>query len=84
MSFCSVEAGVTGVGSAAVPGSPLRRSNTRLFGTLHVDIFDSQSKKVIWHGVCTTSLTGNPEKNEKKLEKSVADVFKRFPPPEKT
>ena len=52
-------------------------------GTLHVDIFDSQSKKVIWHGVCTDSLTGNPEKNEKKLEKSVADVFKKFPPPEK-
>jgi hypothetical protein len=52
-------------------------------GTLHVDIFDSQSKKVIWHGDCTDSLTGNPEKNEKKLEKSVADVFKKFPPPEK-
>ena len=24
-----------------------------------------------------------PEKNEKKLEKAVADVFKKFPPPEK-
>jgi len=49
-------------------------------GTLHVDIFDSQTKKLIWHGVCTDTLTGNPEKNEKKLEKSVADVFKKFPP----
>jgi hypothetical protein len=27
-------------------------------------------------------LTGNPEKNEKKLEKSVADLFKVFPPRE--
>jgi len=52
-------------------------------GTLHIDIFDSQSKKVIWHGVCSDTLTGNPEKNERKLEKAVADVFKRFPPPEK-
>jgi Domain of unknown function (DUF4136) len=52
-------------------------------GTLHIDMFDSQSKKVIWHGVCTDTLTGSPEKNEKKMEKSVADVFKKFPPPEK-
>lgn len=49
-------------------------------GTLHIDIFDSQSKKVIWHGVCTDTLTGNPDKNEKKLEKAVADIFKKFPP----
>jgi hypothetical protein len=52
-------------------------------GTLHIDIFDSQTKKVIWHGVCSDTLTGNPEKNEKKLEKAVADVFKKFPPPDK-
>lgn len=48
-------------------------------GTLHIDIFDAQSKKVIWHGVCTDTLTANPEKNEKKLEKAIADVFKKFP-----
>jgi hypothetical protein len=52
-------------------------------GTLHIDIFDSQSKKVIWHGDCSDTLTGNPEKNEKKLEKAVGDVFKKFPPPDK-
>lgn len=51
-------------------------------GTLHIDVFDGQTKKVIWHGECTDTLTQNPEKNEKKLEKSVADVFKKFPPPE--
>ncbi len=52
-------------------------------GTLHIDIFDAQSKKVIWQGVSTDTLSGNPEKNEKKLEKSVADAFKKFPPHEK-
>jgi hypothetical protein len=52
-------------------------------GTLHIDIFDAQSKKVIWHGDCSDTLSGNPEKNEKKLEKSVADLFKKFPPPPK-
>lgn len=52
-------------------------------GTLHIDIFDSQTKKLVWHGECTDTLTGNPEKNEKKMEKAVADVFKKFPPPDK-
>jgi hypothetical protein len=52
-------------------------------GTLHIDIFDSKTKKVIWHGECTDTLSGNPEKNEKKLEKDVTAVFKKFPPPEK-
>jgi hypothetical protein len=52
-------------------------------GTLHIDIFDSRTKKVIWHADSTETLTGNPEKNEKKLEKAVADVFKKFPPPDK-
>jgi hypothetical protein len=51
--------------------------------TLHIDIFDSQSKKVIWHGECSDTLTANPEKNEKKLEKAVVGVFRNFPPPEK-
>lgn len=49
-------------------------------GTLHIDIFDAQSRKVIWHGACSDVLTDNPEKNEKKLEKGVADLFKKFPP----
>jgi hypothetical protein len=38
-------------------------------GTLHVDIFDGPSKKVIWHGSSSDPLSGAPEKNEKKLEK---------------
>lgn len=52
-------------------------------GTLHIDIFDAQSKKVIWHGDCSDTLSSKPDKNETKLEKSVAELFKKFPPPEK-
>jgi hypothetical protein len=52
-------------------------------GTLHIDIFDAQSKKVIWHADASDTLTGNPEKNQKKLEKTVTEVFKKFPPPSK-
>ena len=68
-------AGGPGYATTSVERTPI--------GTLDIDIFDSQSKKVIWHVVYSDTLTGNPEKNEKKLNKSVADAFKKFPPPEK-
>jgi hypothetical protein len=49
-------------------------------GTLMVDIFDTQTKKLIWRGSSSDTLSGKPEKNEEKLRKSVADMFKNFPP----
>jgi hypothetical protein len=52
-------------------------------GTLTVDIFDSASKRLIWRASGTDALSGKPEKNEKKLEKTVEDMFKKFPPNEK-
>jgi hypothetical protein len=67
--------GGPGLATATVERTPVR--------TLHVDIFDGQSKKVIWHGSSTDTLTGDPEKNEKKLEKAVTALFKKFPSPEK-
>ena len=65
------------------PGIAITTVERTPIGTLHIDIFDSQSKRVIWHGVCSDTLTEHPDQNEKKLEKAVADVFKKFPPPEK-
>jgi Domain of unknown function (DUF4136) len=49
-------------------------------GTLVVDIFDTPTKKLIWRGVANDALSDKPEKNEKKLEKAVEDMFKHFPP----
>lgn len=49
-------------------------------GSLHIDIFDTQSKKLIWHASSSDTLSGNPEKNEKRLNKDVAEVFKKLPP----
>ncbi len=49
-------------------------------GTLVVDIFDGKTKKLIWRASGQNVLSGNPEKNENKLEKTVEDMFKHFPP----
>jgi len=52
-------------------------------GSLQVDIFDSASKKLIWRGSGEKAISGDPEKNEKKLQDIVNDMFKHFPPSSK-
>jgi hypothetical protein len=47
---------------------------------LNVAMFDAQSKKLVWRGRATKSLLGNPEKNAKKLQSDINDLFKNFPP----
>jgi hypothetical protein len=49
-------------------------------GTLVLDIFDTESKKLIWRGKASEVLSGKPEKDEKKLEKAISEMFKHFPP----
>ncbi len=49
-------------------------------GTLHIDIFDGKSKNVIWHATMSDTLSSKPEKNDEKMNKNVADAFKKFPP----
>jgi hypothetical protein len=48
-------------------------------GTLTVDVFDGASKQLIFRGQATDSLSGNPDKNDRKMEHSVDDMFKKFP-----
>jgi hypothetical protein len=49
-------------------------------GTLVVDVFDSQSKHLIWRGVAQQVLSGNPENNKGKLAHAVDKMFRNFPP----
>jgi hypothetical protein len=53
-------------------------------GTLVVDIFDARTKQLIWRGSAEKTLSGKPEKNDKKLEDSVQSMFKHFPPAPKS
>jgi hypothetical protein len=52
-------------------------------GSLVVDLFDSQSKKLIFRGTASDVLSDKSDRNEKKMEKEVGDMFKHFPPPPK-
>jgi Domain of unknown function (DUF4136) len=49
-------------------------------GTLVVDLYDAKTKQLIWRGSAQDTLSDKAAKNEKKLDKGVAKMFKPFPP----
>jgi hypothetical protein len=49
-------------------------------GTLIVDLLDASTKKLIWRGSATDTLSEKAEKNTQKLEKAVDKMFSQFPP----
>jgi Domain of unknown function (DUF4136) len=53
-------------------------------GTLVVDLYDANTKQLIWRGSAEDTLSDKAAKNEKNLDKGVAKMFKGFPPPAKS
>ena len=49
-------------------------------GSLIVSMFEGNSKQLIWRGISSSDLSGNPDKNTKHLDKDVQKMFKNFPP----
>ena len=68
-----------GMGTATTEAIPER------VGNLTVDIFNGQTKQLIWRGQASDAISGDkPEKNVHKLDESVDKMFKHFPPNEKS
>lgn len=53
---------------------------TTRVGNVVVDIFDAKSQKLLWRGTDSDDLSSNADKNIKKLENDVRNMFKHFPP----
>jgi hypothetical protein len=53
--------------------------NRVLVGTLVIDLIDARTKKLVWRGTATDTVSDNPQKNEKKIHKSVEKMFKKYP-----
>jgi hypothetical protein len=70
-------------GWGGMGGMSQTTSSTIDIGTLIVDIYDPKMKQLIWRGSATKTLnpSGNPEKNIENLNKSMAKLFKDYPPP---
>ncbi|HSB27983.1 MAG TPA: DUF4136 domain-containing protein [Pyrinomonadaceae bacterium] len=60
-------------------------SSTINIGTLNCDIYEVTTKKQIWRGQASKTLGSgkDPQKVEKNLNKAMAKLFKKYPPPVK-
>src|ERR1044072_3138369 len=61
-------------------------SSTINVGTLNCDIYEVASKKQIWRGEASKTLGSgkDPQKIQKNLNKEIAKLFKKYPPPVKS
>lgn len=49
-------------------------------GTLIVEMFDANSKNLVWRASASNTLSSNTDKNIKSLDKNVQKMFEHFPP----
>jgi hypothetical protein len=61
-------------------GNTTTTTETYKVGTLVVDLFNTQSKELVWRGSSSDTLSSNSDKNIKILNKGVDKMFKHFPP----
>jgi hypothetical protein len=45
-----------------------------------VDLYDGSSKKLVWRGSASDTLSDKADKNTKNLDKAVQKMFQHFPP----
>jgi hypothetical protein len=53
---------------------------TLVKGTLVVDLYDAKTRKMVWRGVATATVSDKPSKNSAKIDKAIEKMFKRYPP----
>jgi hypothetical protein len=61
-------------------GTSTTTEETYTVGTLVVDLFDTNARKLIWRGSASDTLSGKSDKNIKKLNSDVQRMFDHFPP----
>ncbi len=49
-------------------------------GRMVVDMFDTQSKQLLWRGISQGEISNNPDKNRKMIYEDIGKMFSKFPP----
>lgn len=49
-------------------------------GTLIIDIYDTATKRAVWHGIATQQINPNREPSQQQIDTAIAEVLSRFPP----
>ena len=70
-------------GPWGMPDSIHGQTSTIPVGMLLVDVYDPARKQLVWRGDATKTvdLKKDPNKNYKTLQKTMAKLFKNYPPP---
>ena len=72
-------------GYGGMGGTTTTTSSTINIGTLNVDLYDAAKKEQVWRGAASKTLGSgkDPQKVSKNLNKAMAKLFKKYPPPAK-
>ena len=61
-------------------GDATTTTETYQVGTLVVDLFDSNTKELLWRGSASGTVSNKSDSNIKNLDKGVQKMFKNYPP----
>ena len=61
-------------------GDATTTTETYQVGTLVVDLFDSNTKELLWRGSASGTVSNKSDSNIKNLDKGVQKMFKKYPP----
>lgn len=61
-------------------GTSTTRAITHQKGTIVVDMYDAESKQMLFRGMATDTLSSKPKKNAEKINKAMTKLFKKYPP----
>jgi hypothetical protein len=63
-------------------GGPGAMIDTYLQGTLIVDLYDAKTKKMVWRGVATDTVSDQTSTNTERIDKAIGKMFEKYPPAE--
>jgi len=58
---------------------PIASVQTYVTGMLIVDLYDAHTKKMVWRGTATDTVSGKPSKNAERINKGLSKMFTRYP-----
>jgi Domain of unknown function (DUF4136) len=61
-------------------GTATTTTSNQTMSNLVIDLFDGNSKSLLWRGLATADLSTNASKNTNSLNNDIAKMFKGFPP----
>jgi hypothetical protein len=59
-------------------GASTARSFTYEQGTLVIDIWEAETKKLVWRGVAVDAFSDNPDKADKKINKAIEKMISKW------